>query len=301
MKCDFPHELLSGYLDGELDGKNKALVEDHLRSCSGCQQALESLKRQDSLMRSREIEEPSCEFVFSLNRCVLEQIMKKPRFSLWRYLPVLVPAAVAALVLVVVFNSNQEPRYVTTDDRIILPVASTPGSYDETGLRAGTDRSAVAEKKAAAAKKEKTAEPKGAVTMSPPPAPEKSGGELAREIEDVELGPLVASESRKDIVAGKADELSTMEAGAGGQGVPAAAAQFEVPKNQVIRAIVDSTGKIIKVVTGNTIVPEEDTMLEKQLEGQQMAPPTVRGRRTQMYVDLSEPKSDAESDSLGRN
>ncbi|HEX7319217.1 MAG TPA: hypothetical protein VF399_02530, partial [bacterium] len=135
----------------------------------------------------------------------------------------------------------------------------------------------------------------------PPSAPSQSGGELAREIEDVELGPLVASESRKDVDAGKADEVETMTAGTGGQGAPAAVAQLEVPKNQVVRAIVDSTGKIIKVVTGNTIVPEEDTILEKQLEGQQMAPPTVRGRRTQMYVDLSEPKTDTESDSLGRN
>jgi hypothetical protein len=301
MKCDFPHELLSGYLDGELDGKNKALVEDHLRSCPSCQQVLEALKKQDSLVRSREIEEPSREFVFSLNRRVMDQVIKKSRFSIWRYMPVLVPAAVAALVLIVVFNSRPETRYVTTDDLILLPVVSTLGYHDESGLKTGSDRSVVADKKPAAAKKEKAAELKGVVTMSPPPAPSQGSGEVAKEIEDVELGPLVASESRKDVDAGKVDEVETMTAGAGGQGAPAAVAQLEVPKNQVVRAIVDSTGKIIKVATGNTIVPEEDTMLEKQLEGQQMAPPTVRGRRTQMYVDLSEPKADAESDSLGRN
>jgi len=301
MKCDFPHELLSGYLDGELDGKNKALVEDHLKSCSSCQQFLEALKKQDSLVRSREIEEPSREFVFSLNRRVMDQVMKKPRFSFWRYMPVLVPTAVAALVLVVVFNSQHETRYVTTDDQILLPVVSRLGYSDESGLKAGSDRSVAADKKVAAAKKEKAAEPAGVASTPPPSAPSQSGGELAREIEDVELGPLVASESRKDVDAGKADEVETMTAGTGGQGAPAAVAQLEVPKNQVVRAIVDSTGKIIKVVTGNTIVPEEDTILEKQLEGQQMAPPTVRGRRTQMYVDLSEPKTDTESDSLGRN
>lgn len=303
MKCDFPHELLSGYLDGELDAKKKALVEDHLRSCPSCQQVLEALKDQDSLVRSREIEEPSREFEFSLNRRVMEEIRKKPRFTLWRYVPVLVPAAVAALVLVVVFNSNQEARYVTTDDQIFLPVVVIPGSLDESGKKVVPERSVVADKRAAAPKKEKAAELKGVVTLSSPPpaAPSLGGEDVAREIEDVELGPLVASESRKDVDACKAEPAATITAGAGGEGVPATCAQLEVPKNQVVRAIVDSTGKIIKVATGNTIVPEEDTMLEKQLEGQQMAPPTVRGRRTQMYVDLSEPKGDAESDSLGRN
>ncbi len=305
MKCDFPHELLSGYLDGELDGKNKVLVEDHLKSCPSCQQVLESLKKQDSLVRSREIEEPSREFEFSLNRRVMDQIMEKPRFSFWRYMPVLVPAAVAALVLVVVFNSNQEPGYVRTDDQIFLPVIIMPIRYcyyEEGDTKVSAERSVIADKNVAAAKKEKAAEFKGVVSLSPPPAsPSKSSGDLAREIEDVELGPLVASDSRKDVDAGKVDEVSTMEAGTGGQGAPAAVAQLEVPKNQVVRAIVDSTGMIIKVVTGNTIMPEEDTMLEKQLEGQQMAPPTVRGRRTQMYVDLSEPKADTESDSIGRN
>ncbi|HEX7319511.1 MAG TPA: anti-sigma factor, partial [bacterium] len=157
MKCDFPHELLSGYLDGELDGKNKALVEDHLKSCSSCQQFLEALKKQDSLVRSREIEEPSREFVFSLNRRVMDQVMKKPRFSFWRYMPVLVPTAVAALVLVVVFNSQHETRYVTTDDQILLPVVSRLGYSDESGLKAGSDRSVAADKKVAAAKKEKAA------------------------------------------------------------------------------------------------------------------------------------------------
>jgi anti-sigma factor RsiW len=56
---------------------------------------------------------------------------------------------------------------------------------------------------------------------------------------------------------------------------------------QVIRAIIDSTGIVIKVATGNTLVPEKDTMLENELSGQQLSPPTIAGRKKQIYVDFS--------------
>ncbi|KPK63379.1 hypothetical protein AMJ83_07345 [candidate division WOR_3 bacterium SM23_42] len=56
---------------------------------------------------------------------------------------------------------------------------------------------------------------------------------------------------------------------------------------QVVRAIIDSTGIVIKVATGNTLVPEKDTMLENELSGQQLSPPTIAGRKKQVYVDFS--------------
>jgi anti-sigma factor RsiW len=44
MKCSKIQNLLSPYLDGELDIPRATEVEDHLRRCAQCQQALEELR-----------------------------------------------------------------------------------------------------------------------------------------------------------------------------------------------------------------------------------------------------------------
>jgi len=269
MKCDFPAELLSGYIDNELNEKNRVLVEDHIKSCQCCQQEIDELKRQDAWVRSLEVEEPSREFMFSLKRRVMENVKNRPKFSVWKFMPVLVPVAAAALVLVVVINSKEQIKYVGIDNRISVTESEfkTP---DETATgKKEADKTTVTY-----AAKEKYAEP-----VAAKPSGAVSAGAGARIAEDAELAtmPPLASESRKDddIAAGLATEQ-------------AITAELEIPRDRVIRAIVDSTGKVLKVATGNTIVPEEDTLLENRLEGQQLAPPTIRGKRTQMYVDLSD-------------
>jgi hypothetical protein len=64
-------------------------------------------------------------------------------------------------------------------------------------------------------------------------------------------------------------------------------AELNIPKNKVVRAIVDSTGRVVRVVTGNTIVPEEDEKLEAQLEGQQLAPRAAGQEQNLLYMDLT--------------
>jgi hypothetical protein len=59
------------------------------------------------------------------------------------------------------------------------------------------------------------------------------------------------------------------------------------PGEGVVRAIIDSTGMVIKVATGNTRTPEKDTMLENRLSGQQLAPPLIAGRKKRVYVDFT--------------
>ncbi len=44
MNCRFEQELLTGYLDGELDGRDKGAVEEHIASCSECLRALGEIK-----------------------------------------------------------------------------------------------------------------------------------------------------------------------------------------------------------------------------------------------------------------
>jgi hypothetical protein len=66
----------------------------------------------------------------------------------------------------------------------------------------------------------------------------------------------------------------------------AEAEAIAIPTEGVVRAIIDSTGTVIKVATGHTRIPEKDTMLENTLSGQQLAPPLIAGRKKQVYVDF---------------
>ena len=85
MKCDLSIELLNGYLDGELDKEHKAEIEKHLKECEVCRKELEELRQLDEHVRTVEIEEPSREFIFNINRRVLEKVKKKSRFRFFDY------------------------------------------------------------------------------------------------------------------------------------------------------------------------------------------------------------------------
>ena len=61
----------------------------------------------------------------------------------------------------------------------------------------------------------------------------------------------------------------------------------DIPEGRIVRAIVDTNGRILKVVTGRNMVPEPDTFLENRLQGQQLIMPTVSGEKQQLYVDLT--------------
>jgi len=43
MKCELPEELLTGYLDNELNEEERIKVEKHLSRCRKCRYELETL------------------------------------------------------------------------------------------------------------------------------------------------------------------------------------------------------------------------------------------------------------------
>lgn len=248
MKCDLPRELLSGYLDGELDRAQKEEVEQHLRECEKCRNELMELERLDQQVRTLEVEEPSREFFFQLNRRIMQQVKKKPKSELFRLSPILVPVAAAALVLIILFNIQQPMRLVSLDDRVLYAKVETKKDLDMRIPKLGIVEETTEEKEPMAEKKARyTAAPakREAVIAAEPPA-------------------------RHDEAIG----VLSVEA-------------LQIPADKVVRAIVDSTGKIVKVATGNTIIPERDTMLENRLQGQQVSPPTVAGRRALLYIDFT--------------
>jgi hypothetical protein len=242
MKCDLPIELLSGYLDGELDDEQKARVEDHLKECSACQEELEALRQIDDHVKDEVFEEPSREFVFTLNRRVMDKIRPSARRSLFRFAPVFVPVAAAFLILIVLINISPSTKIAQLDDRMV---------YQELVQRQEVPVS--------------IPEPKIATV----PASMKRAARVGKH-------KAAAAQTEETRIA-EADETYDI-------------AELEVmtlPGEGVVRAIIDSTGMVIKVATGNTRIPEKDTMLENRLSGQQLAPPLIAGRKKQVYVDFA--------------
>ncbi len=255
MKCDLSIELLSGYLDGELDEKQKAFVEEHLESCPSCMEVLREMAHLDKQIKDVQYEEPSREFIFALNRRIMEKVKKKPRFYLFRYTPIFVPATVALLALIVIINIRQQNKIIGLDDRILYFEAKTSSDLKRD-------------------------------LELPYPEPTTSRTHEAK------TGRAFKKEKEHDYVATEAmteDKLiKPAQADEGvGLGASAVPSQLEIPKNMVVRAIIDSTGTILKVATGNTILPQKDTMLENRLQGQQLSPPIIAGKKTQLYIDLT--------------
>ncbi len=249
MKCSLPIELLSGYLDGELNKKQEAELKKHLKKCQRCRNELEELRQLDQYVKTLEIEEPSREFFFALNRRVMQKIKKKSKFFFFRFSQILVPVAVAALVLIVLVNIHQPTRLVSLNDRILYAEIEKTEDLDLQIPELGVVQKVLEEKEVAVVKK-------------------RTHVLSAAKREDIEEAE--PAEVKDEVVG-----VLSIEA-------------LQIPQDKVVRAIVDSTGKIVKVATGNTIIPEKDTMLENRLQGQQLSPPTVAGRRAQLYIDFTQ-------------
>lgn len=254
MRCDIPHELLSGYLDGELTDEQKKRIEEHLKKCTRCQEELEELRQLDEYVRAVEVEEPSREFVFGLNRRVMKAVTRKRKSLFFRFSPVLAPVAVAVLVLIVLVNIDRQAGVVHVGHRVLYAERFERKEIELEIPSIGGVRGYMMEKGAVSREEDMVAMPRLSTTAGAP--------EAAKKMEDVGVRDEAVSEIAGEFI--------------------------EFPEDKIVRAIVDSTGKVVKVATGNTIVPERDTMLENRLQGQQLTAPTVAGRRTQLYVDFTQ-------------
>ncbi|HEC79266.1 MAG TPA: hypothetical protein ENI34_09045 [candidate division WOR-3 bacterium] len=275
MKCNFSAELLSAYLDGELNEKDKQKVKEHLKGCASCRKELEELRRFDEYVRDMEIEEPSREFVFTLNRKILERISKKRRFSFFKLSPLLAPVAVAALAFIIINNMVQRPHHlINLDHRIVYP----GGGGVETETQGRAEVSEAPESRS-----------------SPEEKYARGAGFAKKEVES-SVKPKAARVIESSETEEVSDRITAVRSAE--EEMPAASVpsldELEIPEGRIVRAIVDTNGNIVKVATGNKIVPERDTLLERRLKGQQIAPPTVAGKRKQLYMDLTRQKESEE-------
>jgi hypothetical protein len=241
MKCDLPVELLSGYLDGELDELQKTQVEAHLRTCPDCQEELEALRQIDVHVRDRVYEEPSREFVFTLNRHVMDKVRVAPRARLFKLTPIFAPAAAALLILIILINVSPSKRSIGMTDQVL---------YQEIEPR-----------------------PEPTVSLPEPSIARVTTSKKHAALHDKEKAAPMRLERATSTEAEAISDLDELKA--------------SVPREQVVRAIVDTSGTIIKVATGNTLMPEKDSMLESQLSGKQVAPAVIAGRKQLMYLEVA--------------
>ncbi|UCD06012.1 MAG: zf-HC2 domain-containing protein [candidate division WOR-3 bacterium] len=249
MKCDLPIELLSGYLDGELNEQDRAKVETHLKDCKACKQQLMALEKINRDVRDGVYEEPTPEFNFGLKRRVMDRIRPAPRRSLFRFAPIFAPVAAAILILVVFIDISPSKRIVGMTDQI-------------------------AYKKVATRQQVQISIPEPEITQAPAPV---TATRMAKAAQEMAPSAEFKEAPAAGGIAETRDEMADID-----EAVVATHARA-----QVVRAIIDTTGTIIKVATGNTLIPEKDTVLEKELAGQQLAPPTIEGKKKQVYFELA--------------
>jgi len=105
-RCRKIRELLSGFLDGELNEAEQKLVEDHLIECPLCQKHLARLQDLDQIIKEIEVERPSHDFHLRLARRLKQEYdLRRPR----PYLPFLnrlIPLAAAAAVIIIILLST---------------------------------------------------------------------------------------------------------------------------------------------------------------------------------------------------
>ena len=115
MECAKIKELLSEYIDNVIDAKTKAVVEEHLKSCSGCSKELTSLKAYISDMGIlKDIKAPDG-FLKSVHeridrRFEFEKIMRKIFVPIHIKVPIEALAVAASVMLIViVYRSGGSP------------------------------------------------------------------------------------------------------------------------------------------------------------------------------------------------
>ncbi len=79
-------KLLNGYIDGELEERERKLVEEHLKACPNCSKELAALKAIDEMVKTRTTHRPSEEYWKTLparvrTRIIADQERAKPVWS----------------------------------------------------------------------------------------------------------------------------------------------------------------------------------------------------------------------------
>ncbi|RLE07661.1 hypothetical protein DRZ78_02600 [Candidatus Aerophobetes bacterium] len=144
MKCKKIRKKLVAYLDGELEKKQRLLIEEHLLRCAECKKEVDLLSKTLYLLKDQQRLKPSEDFeanlwekIYSKERQVLPHFLRRRAY-------LILPAAVAAALIIGVVignllgkvisfqNVNLEEEYLSSiglDNFQDLPPGSLPDVY----------------------------------------------------------------------------------------------------------------------------------------------------------------------------
>ena len=115
MECARSKELLSDYIDGIMDARTKALLEEHLMACEGCREDLASLKALVQEMGSLESLGAPRDFLEKVHerieqRSKFGQIMRKLFFPVRIKVPLELATVTAMAIMILTVLNIQQPR-----------------------------------------------------------------------------------------------------------------------------------------------------------------------------------------------
>lgn len=117
MKCKIVRQKLVAYLDGELRGRQKLLIEEHLSRCDRCREEAGLLIKTSNFLKNWQHVEPSGRFEAKFWRRVSSKEERYPLSQpiLRRLTGLALPAAIAACLTAGVILGNFVGRTVSSE------------------------------------------------------------------------------------------------------------------------------------------------------------------------------------------
>jgi len=113
MKCKKIRRKLVAYLDGELNEKQRLLIERHLSECIECRKEINLLSETFYLLKNERHIAPSENFETNLWRIIYSAKKEKVTpYFLRRMTYIVLPAAVATALIIGVFRENLKERFI---------------------------------------------------------------------------------------------------------------------------------------------------------------------------------------------
>ncbi len=136
MRCKKAEKWISLSLDGRLDGRSRALLDEHLRACSACREAEAGYRSTLALLRTGKEESPLPRFWERLEPRLREEQKLVP-LVLWERLALHAVPAFAALVVLaagLLFLTPQTQEMTQSEALLIEnanPFSETKGLFEE--------------------------------------------------------------------------------------------------------------------------------------------------------------------------
>ena len=121
MKCQESQELLHPYLDGELDAAQRGSVDEHLKSCQDCRQALDGLQALSRALQDPALRYPASDTLRQRLKVQLAKAEARERRPAW---PAWGGAIAAGVLAVALFwnylpHGNTAPGAEDVDDAMV--------------------------------------------------------------------------------------------------------------------------------------------------------------------------------------